>query len=107
MPLNRYLLIATLLAIGTGTALAVYGNNATAAIFAGGVCLLFVAGFRAVGLGGGSSRERWLRCAWRTVGGIIIPVAVKNAPTGSHKWSKPWSNVSSVTRNDPQIGGHS
>ena len=49
--MNRYLLIATLPAIGTGTALGVYGNDAAAAIFAGGVFLLFVAGFRAVGLG--------------------------------------------------------
>ena len=52
MPLNRYLLIATLPAIGIGTLLAVYGNNAAAAISAGGVFLLFVAGFRAVGLDG-------------------------------------------------------
>lgn len=49
MPLNRYLLIATLPAIGTGTLLAVYGNDAAAAITAAGVLLLFVAGFRLTG----------------------------------------------------------
>ncbi len=50
MQMNRYLLIATLPAIGTGTALGIYGNDAAAAITAAGVLLLSVAGMRALGL---------------------------------------------------------